>query len=205
MLLMFSAGRWALGRALGRVRADQDPPSAQQLIESMDPSDRGRVPRWSRVVAAVGTSPWEASGPFWLVPKPLLSKERARPCSEMGLLYLWLGRCRCSALCQLGAPQLCSPSTEHSLALGLKEDLNCAEMPQAADAGRELQAGQQSSAGRNERTCSCCYSFSRYFFGRHQIFKMFLFQAGLEAPCTASEGSPEPCLMPCKGRQLQSC
>lgn len=50
-----------------------------------------------------------------------------------------------------------------SLALGLKEDLNWAEMLQAADAGRELWAGKRSCAGRKERARSCCCSFSLYF------------------------------------------
>lgn len=70
----------------GRSGLPGTPRLPQGLIENMDLSDSGDpwVQRWSRVVAAVGRSPWEVSGPSWLVPK--FSKERARSCSEMGLL-----------------------------------------------------------------------------------------------------------------------
>ena len=59
-----------------------------RLCPSLDLSDGGDwwVRRWSRVVPAMGRSPWEVCGPSWLVPKLLLSKERARSCSEMGVL-----------------------------------------------------------------------------------------------------------------------
>lgn len=50
---------------------------------------------------------------------------------------------RCSA--SSGAPQLRTPYTERG---GLKEGLNWAETPRAADAGRELPAGKGSRAGR---------------------------------------------------------
>lgn len=127
MLLMWTPSEGVWGRS--GLPGPPPPRLSQGLIENMDLSDSGDpwVRRWSRVVAAVGRSPWEVSGPSWLVPK--FSKERARSCSETGLLYPLLGRCCCSALCQLGAPQLCSPNTEHGLALGLKEDLNWTENP----------------------------------------------------------------------------
>lgn len=52
-----------------------------------------------------------------------------------------------------GAPQLCTPCTEGGdawlrLTGGLKEGLNWAETPRAAEAGRELPAGKGSRAGR---------------------------------------------------------
>lgn len=105
-------------------------------------------------------------------------------------------------LCSL--PARSPPSTECALALGLKDDLNWAEMLRAADAGRLLRAGKRSSAGRKERDRSLAI-LSLGVFLRHQIFKIFLFRAGLEAPCAASEDSMEPCLMLFMGKQLQSC
>lgn len=68
---------------------------------------------------------------------PKLSKERGRPCSDMGALPAVLGVLLCSLPAQ-------SPlSAEHGLDGGLKEDLNWAEMPRTADAGRQPQGWEE--------------------------------------------------------------
>lgn len=112
---------------------------------------------------------------------PELSKERSRSCSGMAVLPQ---RC-CSALCQLQPP---------ALSTALNQDLNWAEMPQTADAGTQPQGWERSSPGRRRGRAPGAAPTPGVFL-TPEILKMFLFRASLEAPCTAPEGSLEPCLM----------
>jgi len=131
----------------------------------------------TRTSLAVGTSGCEGGAESWQLWASLpreflvllgLFPNRCSPRREPDPAQKWdsCNHCWDDALALLPAqrPQLCSPSTKHELALGLKEELNWAGMFRAADAGRELRAGKRSRAGRKERVCFCFYSFSRYFF-----------------------------------------
>lgn len=143
---------------------------------------------------------WEVSDPSQLVPKQLLSK-RSQILLGNGAGVTITGRCHCSAVCQLRAPQLCSPSPEHDLVVGLEKDHNWAEKPQAADAERVPGAGKRS---RRRGLSPVAIPFLAIIFEGIKYLRCFCSEL-VQRLLAQHPRAAWSCLMPFKGRHLQSC
>jgi len=191
---------------LGRVWAAWDPPPSAPAAHWVP----GPVWRWGPVGAKVeqshGSCGQVCPGSFWsfsacsqtaaLQGESQILPRNGTPVTTAGMMPLL-----CS---QLRDPSSAAPAPSTSLLWAWRKNLiglGCSE---------QLMLGESSGPGRGavlagrRGFASVSIPSLGIFFWSHQIFKLFLFQAGLEAPCTASEGSVEPCSMPFKRRQLQS-
>lgn len=157
---------------MGRVRAAWDPPLPQHIIDYSDSSCTGDWWVWKRRELWAGL-PGKVLVPLGLFPDGCSPRRQillrnGTPVTMGGEMLL---------LCSLLAPEPSQLGRPLTVTLGLKEDLNWAEMLQVAEAGRELQARKRSGAGRRRGLAPVAVPFLGvvFFLLRHQLFKMFLF------------------------------